>query len=90
MGPKVSSRLSKAQSLQTLFVNDLLSLLVSFCAAVRVELLSYVRGAWTAAKPIQVSSYFDTLKHLPSLKHGRERNRENNSERASSQPLLTG
>lgn len=61
-----------------------------FCAALRVEPLSYVRGAWTAAKPVRGSSYFDTLKHLPSLKHGRERHRENNRERASFQPLLTG
>lgn len=61
-----------------------------FCAAVRVELLSYVRGAWTAAKPVRGSSYFDTLKHLPPLKHGRERHRENNRDRASFQPLLTG
>lgn len=61
-----------------------------FCATVRVELLSYVRGAWTAAKPVRGSSYFDTLKHLPSLKHDRERHRKNNRERASFQPLLTG
>lgn len=61
-----------------------------FCAVVRVELLSCVRGAWTAAKPVRGSSYFDTLKHLPSLKHGRERHRENNRERASFQPLLAG
>lgn len=39
------------------------------------EPLSYVREAWTAAKPVSASSYFDTLKHLPSLKHGREHRR---------------
>lgn len=35
------------------------------------------------------SSYFDTLKHLPSVKRGRGRHRENNGERASFQPLLS-
>lgn len=63
---------------------------LSFVLAVRVELLSYVGRAWTAAKPVPGSSYFDTLKHLPSLEHGRERRKENNRERASFQPLLTG
>lgn len=61
-----------------------------FCTEVRVALLSCVKGAWTAAKPVRGSSYFDTLKHLPSLKHGSERHTENNRERASFQPLLYG
>lgn len=76
-------------SLQEQFVNALFSVSVSFCPRVRVELLSYVRGAWTAAKPVCWSSYFDTPKHLPSLKHDRE-HRENNRERAALQPLLSG
>lgn len=87
MGPKVSSRLVK--SLQTLFVSDLLSLLVSFC---------YLRPEWSFCQMSEehghqpslssTSSYFDTLKHLPSVKRGRGRHRENNGERASFQPLL--
>lgn len=80
----------KRPSLQQLFGSDLLSLLLSpssffffFGATVRAVLLSYVRGAWTAAKPVRGSSYFDTPKHLPSLKRGGERHRENNGDRAS-------
>lgn len=52
------------------------------------ELLSCVRGAWTAAKPVRGSSYFDTLKHLPSPERGGERHAENNRDRASFQPRL--
>lgn len=35
------------------------------------------------------SSYFDALKHLPSVKRVKGRHRENNSKRASFQPLLS-
>lgn len=87
-GPKVSSRLVK--SLQTLFASDLLSLLDSFCC---------LRWEWSFCQMSEehghqpslssASSYFDTLKHLPSVKRGRGRHRENNGERASFQPLLS-
>lgn len=78
------------ESLAALCKRPALTFSFPFCAASRAELLSCVRGAWTAAKPVCGSSYFDTPKHLPSLKHGRERHRENNRERASFQPLLAG
>lgn len=87
MGPKVSSRFVK--SLQTLFVSDLLSLLVSFCY-LRWERSFCQMSEQHGHQPSlsSASSYFDTLKHLPSVKRGRGRHRENNSERASFQPLL--
>lgn len=87
-GPKVSSHL--VRSLQTLLASDLLSLLVSFCC-LRWELSFCQMSDEHGHQPSlsSTSSYFDTLKHLPSVKRGRGRHRENNSERASFQPLLS-
>lgn len=84
---KVCSRLVK--SLQTLS-SDLLSLWLFLCC---------LRWEWSFCQMSEehghqpslpsASSYFDTLKHLPSVKRGRGRHRENNSEWASFQPLLS-
>lgn len=62
---------------QQLFVKDIL---ISLLCQMRWELgfLSYLRRAWTSAKPVPGrgrASYFHTPKHLPSLVHDGDRER---------------
>lgn len=77
------------KSLQTLFVSDLLSLLLSFCYLWRERSFCQMSEQHGHQPSLSsASSYFDTPKHLPSVKRGRGRHRENNGQRASFQPLL--